>query len=280
VTGDDFGLAIPVNEAIGSAHKEGILTTASLMVGAAAAEDAVARARTMPSLKVGLHVVVVCGRPVLRPDQIPDLVGPDGLLRTELVRAGLSFFFRLSVRRQLESEIRAQFEAFSRTGLVLDHVNAHNHMHVHPTVLALILKIGREFGIRAVRLPYEPLLTSWRASREGFLRRLWPGVFLVPWIFLMKCRLSWAGIGRNDYIFGITDSGRMDADRVRRFAASLPDGVSEIYCHPATGRWADMERSVEHYQFEREFQALVSASVAEALHHSGVQLIAFSDLTR
>lgn len=162
MSGDDFGLAIPVNEAVESAHTQGILTTASLMVGEAA-EDAVARARTMPSLKVGLHMVVVCGRPVIRLDQIPGLVGPDGILRTKLVRAGLSFFFRLSVRRQLESEIRAQFEAFSRTGLVLDHVNAHNHMHVHPTVLTLILKIGREFGIRAVRLPYEPLLASWRA---------------------------------------------------------------------------------------------------------------------
>jgi hopanoid biosynthesis associated protein HpnK len=250
------------------------------MVGAAAAEDAVARARTMPSLKVGLHVVVACGRPVLRSEQIPELVGPDGLLRTKLLRAGLSFFFRLSVRRQLENEIRAQFEAFSRTGLVLDHVNAHKHMHLHPTVLTLILKIGREFGIRAVRLPYEPLLTSWRASRDGFLRRLCSGAFLAPWIFLMKWRLGRAGIGCNDYIFGLTDSGRMDADRVRRFAESLPDGVSEIYCHPATGRWADMERSVEHYQFKRELEALVSPYVAEALHRSGVQLIALSALTR
>lgn len=280
MTGDDFGLAIPVNEAIESSHRQGILTTASLMIGEAAAEDAVARARAIPSLKVGLHVVVVCGRPVLRPDQIPDLVGPDGLLRTELVRAGLSFYFRPPVRRQLESEIRAQFEAFSRTGLVLDHVNAHKHMHVHPTVLTLILKIGQEFGMRAVRLLYEPLLASWRASGEGFVRRIWPGVFLAPWILLMKCRLGWADIGCNDYIFGLTDSGRMDAERIRRFAARLPDGVSEIYCHPATGRWADIERTVEHYQFEREFQALVSPSLAETLHRSGVQLIAFSDLTR
>lgn len=184
------------------------------------------------------------------------------------------------MRWQLESEIRAQFEAFSRTGLVLDHVNAHIHMHLHPTVLTLILKIGREFGMRAVRLPYEPSLASWRASGEGFLRRLWSGAFLAPWIFLLKWRLGRAGIDCNDYIFGITDSGRMDADRVRRFAASLPDGVSEIYCHPATGRWAAMERSVEHYQFEREFEALVSPCVAEALHRSDVQLIAFSDLTR
>ena len=96
VTADDFGLAVEVNQAVEAAHRDGILTGASLMVGAPAAADAVARAKALPSLKVGLHVVLVDGRPVLPPAAVPDLVGPDGAFIDDMPRAGVSFFFRYS----------------------------------------------------------------------------------------------------------------------------------------------------------------------------------------
>ena len=99
VTGDDFGLAEPVNEAIVEAHRRGILTAASLMVGAGAAHDAVRRARGVPSLRVGLHLVVVEGRPVLPPEQVPDLVDKDGWFSRHLVRSGFRYYFNPSVRR-------------------------------------------------------------------------------------------------------------------------------------------------------------------------------------
>ena len=117
VTVDDFGLAIPVNEAVERGHREGIVTAASLMVAEQAAADAVARAKANPTLAVGLHVVVVAGRPVLPPERIPDLVGRDGLFSSELARAGVRYFFRRAAQRQLEAEIRAQFAAFAATGL-------------------------------------------------------------------------------------------------------------------------------------------------------------------
>ena len=153
VTGDDFGLALPVNEAIEVAHRDGILTAASLMVSGQAAADAVERARRLPTLRVGLHVVLVQGRPVLPPEKVPDLVGESGEFGARLVRAGFRFFFLPAVRRQLEAEIRAQFAAFRETGLALDHANGHSHMQLHPTVMALIIRVGREFGLRAVRVP-------------------------------------------------------------------------------------------------------------------------------
>jgi len=142
VTADDFGLDEAVNEAVEQAHLNGILSAASLMVGAPAAADAVTRARRLPELKVGLHIALVDATPVLPPEQVPDLVGPDGRFSKQLVRAGFSFFFRPRVRAQLAAEIAAQFADFSATGLKLDHVNCHNHMQLHPTVAGLILDIG------------------------------------------------------------------------------------------------------------------------------------------
>src|SRR6266849_2293640 len=194
VTGDDFGLAIPVNEAIEEAHRKGILTTASLMVGAAAAEDAVSRAKRCPSLKIGLHLVLVEGHAIMRPQAVPDLVDREGEFSSHLVRAGFKFFFRPAVRRQLALEIRAQFEAFQKTGLPLDHVNSHNHMHLHPTVLSLILKIGRDFGLKAIRVPYEPPWLAWQASRKGFVGKLASSLVLGPWLSLLRWRIRRANL--------------------------------------------------------------------------------------
>ena len=196
ITADDFGRSLAVNKAVEEAHSTGILTAASLMVGANAASDAVDRAKRHPELGVGLHLVVVCGKSVLTPAEIPDLVDGNGEFDTNLVRAGFRYFFLPKVRRQLAREIRAQFEAFRTSGLELDHVNAHNHLHLHPTVLGLILYIGRDYGLCAVRVPAEPVEIS------GAMPLRVPGrignAFLGIWLGLMRKRLRGAHVRTND----------------------------------------------------------------------------------
>lgn len=278
VTGDDFGAAIAVNDAIERAHREGILNTASLMVGAPAAQDAIERAQHLPSLRVGLHIVLVCGRPVLPPDRVPDLVGADGAFSERLLAAGIRYFLLPKVRRQLAAEIRAQFDRFHATGLSLDHVNAHNHMQLHPTVLGLILRIGRDFGLAAIRMPHEPFGPSWRAARTGIARRLANDVLLRPLIGMHRRQLARAGIAANDHVFGMNDSGEMDRDRVLGFLANLPDGVSELYCHPATGSWPGMEPAARNYRVADELAALTDRTVPQALSKYGIVPVTFSAL--
>jgi len=276
VTADDFGVATQVNEAIEQAHSNGILSTTSLMVAGDAAADAVERARRLPSLRVGLHLVLVRGRPVLPPERIPDLVGPDGQFTTRLVRAGFRYFFLPSVRAQLADEIRAQFERFRETGLPLDHVNSHNHMHLHPTILGLILKIGRDFGLRAVRLPHEPFLASWKSAHRGLLRRLANDLPLRILIASHRRRMKRAGVVFNDYVFGMNDTGAMDRERMLAILATLPDGVSEIYCHPATGPWSGMEPEARSYRVADELAALKDDAVRSTLHARRIEPTAFS----
>src|SRR5271157_4084918 len=153
---DDFGLTEPINEAVELAHRDGALTSASLMVAGPAAADAVRRARALPSLRVGLHLVVIEGPAVLPAAAIADLVDAQGQFPSNQFRLGVSYFFRPRVRRQLAAEIRAQFAAFAATGLTLDHANAHKHMHLHPTVGAMMLRIGRDYGLNRIRIPAEP----------------------------------------------------------------------------------------------------------------------------
>lgn len=278
MTGDDFGLALPVNEAIVQAHQHGILTTASLMPGARFFQDAVARAKEHPSLRVGLHVTLVEGSPVLPPRQVPNLVDEKGYFSTHLARAGFMFFFYPGIRKQLEAEIRAQFEAFRKTGLALDHVNAHNHMQLHPTVLRLILKAGKEHGLKAVRLPNEPPVRSWMAAGTSIGSRLVSRAFLSPWIVLMKKMMDRAHVRYNDFLLGMTDSGSMTSDLVIRFLRHMPEGTTEMCFHPSTHRCVEIDATMPEYRHEDELRTLTSEALRGALQTNGIQTIVFSDL--
>jgi hopanoid biosynthesis associated protein HpnK len=276
VTADDFGLALPVNEAIERAHRDGILSTASLMVAAPQTADAVERAHKLPSLRVGLHVVLVNGRPILPPKRVPHLIDNRGNFATNLFAAGIRYFFTPRIRSELEAEIRAQFAAFAATGLHLDHVNAQNHFHVHPTVLSLLIKVGREYGVRAVRIPREPFWPSWLAMRNGAAARLANAAFLAPWLTLMRRRLRRAGIVSNDYIFGMHDSGHMTAKRVYALLQHLPPGTSELYVHPATHTWPGA--FPRDYEFAAEFRALIDPDVCRAVRELNIRPTTFTQL--
>lgn len=262
VSADDFGLSLEVNEAVERAHRDGVLRAASLMVAAPAAQDAIRRARALPSLRVGLHVVLVNGRPALPPQRVRALVDRDGNFPSDLVAAGMRFFFHPGARRALEGEIRAQFDAFAGTGLRLDHVNAQNHMHVHPTVLGIIIDVGRDYGMHAVRVPRE---------RGG-------APYLSPWLALMRYRLRRAGITTNDAVLGIRDSGHMTRERVLELLDSLAPGVSEMYFHPATRAWAGIDPQIADYDFAGELAALVSPDVRAKIDAVGAEAVAYSDL--
>ena len=270
VTADDFGAAPEVNDAVERAHRQGILSAASLMVGAPAAADAVRRAKAMPGLGVGLHLVLVEGRPVLPAVDIPDLVDGDGMFRNDMVWPSVKMFFLPSVRRQLAAEIEAQFQAFAATGLELDHVNAHKHFHLHPTIAALIVRIGRRFGMEAMRVPSEP---------SKLLRQIEPGAggdFIVElWSRRLRRRLAEAGIASPDRVFGLAWSGAMTAARLTGLIAHLPEGLSEIYLHPAAG--PSYPGFTPGYLYEQELAALTSSQAIDSIKKSKIDLGSFAD---
>jgi predicted glycoside hydrolase/deacetylase ChbG (UPF0249 family) len=236
ITADDFGAAREVNDAVEQAHRHGALRAASLMVTAPAAADAVARAKALPSLRVGLHLVLVDGRPALPAAQIPNLVDRDGFFRNDMARAGAAMFFSAHVRRQLAAEIEAQFQAFAATGLALDHVNTHKHFQLHPTIGAMMCAIGKRYGARAART-------------LAFRRRFRSKGFLVP-----------------DRVFGLKWSGRMTAERVQATLDTLPEGLSEIYMHPATGPYPG---SAKDYRYADELAALLAVRIPKEVRTGG-----------
>lgn len=252
LTADDFGLDDAVNEAVEQAHVDGELTSASLMVGAPAAAGAVAIARRLPTLGVGLHLVLADGWAVSPRRLIPDLVDAEGRFGDHMVRDGFRYFFLPRIRRQLAIEIRAQFQAFAATGLALDHADTHKHFHLHPTVLGLMLDIGRDFGLPAVRLPHEPGSAPW----------------LTPWIALTRRRLRHAGVASNDTLAGLASTGATDEAALLSAIARLPPGLHEIYLHPATRR--GLTATMAGYRHDDELAALLSPRVRDAIAARGI----------
>jgi hopanoid biosynthesis associated protein HpnK len=274
VCADDFGRDIAVNEGVERACRDGILTCASLMVAAPAAADAVARARRLPGLRVGLHLVLIDGEAVLPSTELGGLAGRDGRFDPDQTRAALRYFFAPGIRVRLAAEISAQFEAFRATGLALDHVNAHKHMHLHPTVARLIVETGRAYGMRAVRLPAEPT-AALRAAFPGERRRM---PLYRPAVAALRRRLRRAGLAANDYIFGIAWSGAMIEERILRLLPHLPSGASELYSHPASRTSRALAEAMPGYRHEDELAALLSPAVRRRVADLGIRLISYSDL--
>ncbi|HEY4078367.1 MAG TPA: hopanoid biosynthesis-associated protein HpnK [Rhizomicrobium sp.] len=271
VTADDFGAAVAVNEAVERAHRDGILSAASMMVAGEAAGDAVTRARNLPRLRVGLHLVLVEGRPVLPAKVVPDLVDRSGHFRTDMARAGAAMFFLPRVRAQLTAEIEAQFAAFQATGLTLDHVNAHKHFHLHPTIAALIVKIGKAHGVKGARVPLEPQAVLGRVEKH---RASGVVALTTPFAKGLRRRFRRAGIAAPDSVFGLAWSGAMTPDRLAGLIANLPDGLSEIYMHPATGGYPG---SAPGYRYREELAALVDPRMADLIAAHNIRVGGFGD---
>lgn len=262
---DDFGSSVAVNEAVEWAHREGLLSTASLMVAGAAAADAVRRARRLPTLRVGLHVVVIEGAATL---PSPRLVDARGWFPSNQLRLGLRYAFDHPARRQLRAEIEAQFAAFAATGLRLDHANAHKHMHLHPVVGAMVIDAGRAHGLTALRIPAEPaaVLRACGAFPSLGARVLQRGTAVLRW------QARRAGLVTNDHAFGLAWSGHMTEDRLLQLASHLPPGLSEIYFHPATQVDPAISGVMPGYEPMAELQALLSLEVRAAFSAEGIAL--------
>ena len=273
VTADDFGLAPEVNAAVETAHKNGILTAASLMIGAPAAADAVARARRMPSLKVGLHIVLTDGYPVSPALRLPNLVDRSGRLRSDMARASVRIFLDPTVRRQVAYEIAAQFEAFLATGLQLDHVDCHKHWHLHPTIAGLLLDIGQRYGMTALRVPSEPVRVLKLIEKNTSSRLSWVTSTCAA---LLKARVRRRHLLAADRVFGLAWSGAMTETRVAGLLAHLPDGLTEFYFHPATAN--SFSGATPGYRYADELAGLVAPRIVSAARSHDIRLIGYSDL--
>ncbi|QCE34415.1 ChbG/HpnK family deacetylase [Acetobacteraceae bacterium] len=265
---DDFGMSVEINEAIEKAHLNGILSTTSLMVAGPAAEDAIARAKKLPNLKIGLHLVVIEGESLLH---LPAITDEKGWFGGNGVQLGFNYFFNGKARKALHCEIAAQFKKFHETGLHLDHANAHKHMHLHPLVGQYLLKEGPKYGLKAVRIPNEPLKILGEKPRIS-------ATILQNWTKILRCQIQKAGMTTTDYCFGIEWSGKFTKERLRFLLPRLPKGSSEIYFHPATSQNERLQKLMPAYAQEEELQTLLDPKIPDLLSKEHITPIHWQNL--
>jgi hopanoid biosynthesis associated protein HpnK len=268
VTGDDFGNDESTNAGIARAHEQGVLTNASLMVTGTARDAALELARKLPRLCVGLHLVLCDGRAASPRSDVPDLVDASGRFPPTPLAAGLrDWIERRKLKKQLEREIRAQIEAYLATGLALDYVDGHHHLHMHPVIFGCLLACAREYRIPWVRVVHE--------DRAAFAPRLLPSFDAVPWIFARLARvhrraLDEAGVKYPQRVYGLRDSGRVSAEAILRWLPRLEKSPVEIYAHP--GERDEARR--------READALCDARLHAAIAGAGYELASAREAAR
>lgn len=266
VNADDFGLSPSVNAAVIRAHREGILTSASLMVNEPGCGEAVRLARENPRLGVGLHLTLLMGHSALPPETIPGLVNVRGEFSNNPVGAGMAYFFKRSLREQLRAEIHAQFNKFRSTGLLLDHVNGHLHIHLHPVVFKILMEDAERLGIRHLRLTRDCLSRSRRMAGGRLFYRV-SHAAIYEWLSgRAREPLRQRGIKHAKITFGLLQDSQVDEAYVLKLLPELPPGDSELYSHPSRDK------------FKHEFEALVSPRVKEGIERLGIQLIRYQDL--
>ena len=266
VNADDFGLSPSVNAAVIRAHREGILTTASLMVNEPGFDEAVKLAKENPRLGVGLHLTLLLGRAALPPEKIPGLVNARGEFSRSPIGVGLRYFFQRGLREPLRAEIRAQFEKFHATGLPLDHVNGHLHLQLHPVIFKILMADAAELRIRHLRLTRDCLARSRRMSRGHLFYKVSHAAIFEFLSRRARKVLSAKPIRHAQITFGLLQDSRVDEEYVLKLLPELPVGDSELYAHPSLDR------------FQHEFDALVSPRVKALVYRLGIQLIRHQDL--
>ena len=266
VNADDYGRSSSINQAIIRAHREGILTTASLMVNEPGFDQAVTLARENPGLGVGLHLTLLMGRSALPPEKIPGLVNSRGDFPKNPVGTGMSYFFKRKLREQLRAEIHAQFEKFRATGLPLDHVNGHLHLHLHPTIFKILMEDADKLGIRHLRLTRDCLTRSRKISRGHLFYKL-SHTAIYGWLSRRAREpLRRRGIQHAQITFGLLQNARVSEEYILKLLPSLPPGDSELYSHPSLD------------EFRHEFDGLISPRVKERVKQLGIELIRYQDL--
>jgi hopanoid biosynthesis associated protein HpnK len=266
VSGDDLGLHPGINAGVLRCHREGIVTSASLCPNGAAFEDAVAGLRGAPDLDVGIHLTLVGESPTLPADRLPTLA-PGGRLPGHFT----SLFLRLALGRvresEVEEELTAQVARARDAGLRPSHLDSHQHVHLHPALLPIVVRVARRFGIGAMRASRR--LESARSLRSALLtlasRR-------------GARRLREAQVRTPDALVGIAETGRLDEARLQALVAALPEGTSELVCHPGAGDGAIGSAYGWGFGWDAEAAALTSPAVRETVRREGVRLIAYRDL--
>jgi hopanoid biosynthesis associated protein HpnK len=278
-TADDFGLSDALNGAVALAHPCGLLRNAAVMAAAPRTQAALALAKELPGLCLGVHLTLIQGQAVLPPQHLPHLVDAQGFFANDPVATGWRYFREPRLLPEIRRELAAQIEVVQRAGHTVWHLNSHLNLHVHPRILPVVVDLAREYGIPAVRLTRENWRTTLALAPDGPVPKIAQGLIFKVLAYRAAKIARSAGLVFTDQLFGLLNDGRLTENYLLGLVPRLELGITEIYCHP--GLFADQEllRWAPRYRRQEELAALMSPRLKETLAAAGVQVTDFRELS-
>jgi chitin disaccharide deacetylase len=279
---DDFGMTIGVNEGIVRAHRDGVLTSATLMANGLAFDDAVRRAAGNPELGIGCHLVLVGGKPVAPAEKLASLIDAQGNLPDSLAAFVARVTAGIIKTDEIECELKAQILKIQSAGIIPSHLDTHKHTHAHPRVMEVVGKVAQEFGIRKIRRPVENLRDSWETTRSH-VQGVCKQIVAAGAVRVVASRFN--AIAEKyqlicpDHFLGLAMTGQLGPAALRRMAESVEEGSTEIMLHPGICD-ADLAASGSRLQQQRqtELNGLLDGGVREAFSQRGIHFISYREL--
>ena len=284
VNADDLGWTQGVNRGIAEAHRNGIVTSTSLLANGGAFEEGVRTARESPRLGVGVHLNLSDGKPVAPPERVKSLLDDNG----DFSGGPETLLLRLTAKKvetkEVETEWNAQIEKVRAAGIRPTHLDGHKHVQMLPGLFAVALRLAKKHGIEAVRVAHEA--SSLRAALTSGGEPT--GVTLKQGVQARGLKLlardaremtERAGISAADYFCGIAQTGVLTKKGVQQLLASLPEGTTELMCHPGYAD-ADLEKSATRLQKSREteLKILTDNEIRKSIATLGIRLINYGEI--
>jgi predicted glycoside hydrolase/deacetylase ChbG (UPF0249 family) len=267
VNADDFGFSRGVSTGILEAATTGVVTSASMIVNLAGFDDAVARARSCPSLSLGLHLNLTTGKPLTAaPSLTRRKTGQFYPLPLLVARASLG----LVDSSQVTLECVAQIDRMIEAGIPITHLDSHRHIHAHPALSAAVREAASSRGISNVRVPTEPLWTNvldWKATLKK------TGLLMCARMSRHRGERSAAA-----HFFGLSlQGGSSFGARLFALIPKLPAGTTELMTHPGYADSALSELDGYTWQREEELRVLCSKDLRDLVRRNGIELAGFGD---
>jgi chitin disaccharide deacetylase len=284
VNADDLGWTAGVNRGIAAAHRNGIVTSTSILANGAAFDDGVKTAGELPGLGVGVHLNLSDGKPVAPAEQVNSVLNEAG----EFSGGPESLLLRLAANsldvKQVELEWNAQIEKVRAAGIQPTHLDGHKHVQMLPGLFTIVLRLAKKHGIAAVRVSHEA--STLRAALTGGEED--SGVILKQGVQARGLKLlardahemaERSGIASTDYFCGIAQTGVLSKRGVLQMLASLPEGTTELMCHPGYVD-ADLQKSATRLQQSRqtELQILTDKEIRKKIAALGIRLINYEEI--
>jgi len=283
VNADDLAWTEGVNRGIADAHRNGIVTSATLLANGAAFASAVELAKATPSLGVGVHLNLSDGRPVSPPERVPSIVNARG----EFVGGPEALVLRVARRnlrlKEVEFEWESQIQKVINAGIQPTHLDGHKHVHMLPGMFEIALRLAKRNGIAAVRISHEA--SSLRAALSSGENHNVPLVMkqgVQARVLKLLARdaralAEAAGIATTDHFCGIAQTGELTIEGMKCLLQNLPDGTTEMMCHPGFMD-KELEESATRLQDSRqlEIKILTSPDIRNLVASEGIRLIDYA----